>query len=541
MKGIMQDWPLTVDRILEHANRINPTREVVTRRVEGDIVRTNYAAIYNGAKRVSNALIDEGIKLGDRVATLGWNSDRHMETWYGAMGIGAVLHTINPRLHPDQIAWIANHAEDRILVYDKTFIPIVDAIKDKLETVEKFILYAGPDTMAETAVGAVDYDSWVKGRSTECRWGDFPEDTASSLCYTSGTTGDPKGVLYQHRTNVLHTLITMNKDAMGMGASDVVLPVVPMFHANAWGLTFSCPATGANMIMPGAGMDGASIFELLDTEKVTITAAVPTVWLGLLQHLQSNDLKLPHLKKVIIGGSAVPEAILRAFEHDYDVEVIHAWGMTETSPLGTLGTLPPNLEEQDVDTRMKQKLKQGRPPFGVELRVVDEDGKVMEHDGATSGKLQVRGAAIAGGYFKGAGGNVLDEDGFFDTGDVAHIDEFGTIQITDRAKDVIKSGGEWISSIDLENISIGHPKVANAAAIGVYHPKWDERPLLIVQAKEGESPTKDELLANLEGKIAKWWMPDDVQFIDSIPLGATGKINKLALREQFKDYKLPTV
>ena len=541
MKGIMQDWPLTVDRILEHANRINPTREVVTRRVEGDIVRTNYAAIYNGAKRVSNALIDEGIKLGDRVATLGWNSDRHMETWYGAMGIGAVLHTINPRLHPDQIAWIANHAEDRILVYDKTFIPIVDAIKDKLETVEKFILYAGPDTMAETAVGAVDYDSWVKGRSTECRWGDFPEDTASSLCYTSGTTGDPKGVLYQHRTNVLHTLITMNKDAMGMGASDVVLPVVPMFHANAWGLTFSCPATGANMIMPGAGMDGASIFELLDTEKVTITAAVPTVWLGLLQHLQTNDLKLPHLKKVIIGGSAVPEAILRAFEHDYDVEVIHAWGMTETSPLGTLGTLPPHLEEKDVDTRMKQKLKQGRPPFGVELRVVDEDGKVMGHDGATSGKLQVRGAAIAGGYFKGAGGNVLDEDGFFDTGDVAHIDEFGTIQITDRAKDVIKSGGEWISSIDLENISIGHPKVANAAAIGVYHPKWDERPLLIVQAKEGESPTKDELLANLEGKIAKWWMPDDVQFIDSIPLGATGKINKLALRDQFKDYKLPTV
>ena len=541
MKGIMQDWPLTVDRILEHANRINPTREVVTRRVEGDIVRTNYAAIYNGAKRVSNALIDEGIKLGDRVATLGWNSDRHMETWYGAMGIGAVLHTINPRLHPDQIAWIANHAEDRILVYDKTFIPIVDAIKDKLETVAKFILYAGPDTMAETAVGAVDYDSWVKGRSTECRWGDFPEDTASSLCYTSGTTGDPKGVLYQHRTNVLHTLITMNKDAMGMGASDVVLPVVPMFHANAWGLTFSCPATGANMIMPGAGMDGASIFELLDTEKVTITAAVPTVWLGLLQHLQTNDLKLPHLKKVIIGGSAVPEAILRAFEHDYDVEVIHAWGMTETSPLGTLGTLPPHLEEKDVDTRMKQKLKQGRPPFGVELRVVDEDGKVMGHDGATSGKLQVRGAAIAGGYFKGAGGNVLDEDGFFDTGDVAHIDEFGTIQITDRAKDVIKSGGEWISSIDLENISIGHPKVANAAAIGVYHPKWDERPLLIVQAKEGESPTKDELLANLEGKIAKWWMPDDVQFIDSIPLGATGKINKLALRDQFKDYKLPTV
>ena len=541
MQGIMQDWPLTVDKIIEHANRINPTREVVTRRVEGEIVRTNYAAIYQGAKRVSNALIDEGINLGDRVATLGWNSDRHMETWYGAMGIGAVLHTINPRLHPDQIAWIANHAEDRILVYDKTFIPIVDAIKDKLETIEKFILYAGPDTMADNAVGAFDFDSWVKGRATECKWGDFPEETACSLCYTSGTTGDPKGVLYQHRTNVLHTLITMCKDAMGMGGADVVLPVVPMFHANAWGLTFSCPATGANMIMPGAGMDGASIYELLDTEKVTITAAVPTVWLGLLQHMQANDLKLPHLKKVIIGGSAVPEAILRAFEQDYEVEVIHAWGMTETSPLGTLGTLPPHLDTADVDVRMKQKLKQGRPPFGVELRVVNDDGEVIENDGATSGKLQVRGAAIASGYFKGAGGNVLDEENFFDTGDVAHIDEFGTIQITDRAKDVIKSGGEWISSIDIENISIGHPKVANAAAIGVYHPKWDERPLLIVQAKEGESPTKEDLLANLEGKIAKWWMPDDVQFVDSIPLGATGKINKLALRERFKDYKLPTV
>lgn len=540
MKGIMQDWPLTVDKILEHANLINPTREVVTRRVEGDIVRTNYANIYQGAKRVSNALIDEGIKLGDRVATLGWNSERHMETWYGAMGIGAVLHTINPRLHPDQIAWIANHAEDKILVYDKTFIPIVDAIKDKLETVKTFILYAGPDTMAENAVGAVDYDSWIKDRSTDCRWGDFPEDTASSLCYTSGTTGDPKGVLYQHRTNVLHTLITMTKDAMGMGASDVVLPVVPMFHANAWGLTFSCPATGANMIMPGAGMDGASIYELLDTEKVTITAAVPTVWLGLLQHMQANNLKLPHLNKVIIGGSAVPEAILRAFEQEYEVEVIHAWGMTETSPLGTLGTLPPHLETSDTDVRMRQKLKQGRPPFGVELRVVSDNGEVINNDGETSGKLQIRGAAIAAGYFKGAGGNVLDDEGFFDTGDVAHIDEFGTIQITDRAKDVIKSGGEWISSIDLENISIGHAKVANAAAIGVYHPKWDERPLLIVQAKEGESPSKEELLANLEGKIAKWWMPDDVQFVESIPLGATGKINKIALREQFKDYKLPT-
>jgi len=390
------------------------------------------------------------------------------------------------------------------------------------------------------SVGAISYESWIKGQAQTCRWGDFPEDTACGLCYTSGTTGNPKGVLYSHRSNVLHTLISMSKDAMGMGGEDVVLPVVPMFHANAWGLALSCPATGANMVMPGAHMDGASIYELLDTEKVTITAAVPTVWLGLLGYLRENDLKLPHLKKVVIGGSAIPENILRAFEIDYEVDVIHAWGMTETSPLGTLGTLPPHMMGADIDTRMSQKLKQGRPPFGVELKVVDDDNKEQPRDGKTSGRLLVSGAAVAAGYFKGDGGNVLDENGFFDTGDVANLDEYGTMTITDRAKDVIKSGGEWISSIDIENIAVGHDKVANAAAIGIYHPKWDERPLLIIQAQPGETPTKEEVLGALKGKIAKWWTPDDVQFVDEIPLGATGKINKLALREQFKDYKLPT-
>ncbi|MEM0985210.1 MAG: long-chain-fatty-acid--CoA ligase [Pseudomonadota bacterium] len=540
MKGMMQDWPLTVDKVLSHANAINPTREVVTRRVEGNIVRTTYGDIYGRSKQVSNALKDEGLSFGDRVATLGWNSARHMEAWYGTMGIGLVLHTVNPRLHPDQIAWILNHAEDKVLIFDKTFQPIVEAIKDKLETVKTFVIFAGPDTMPENTLGAVPFDLWIDGRSTECTWGDFPEDTACGLCYTSGTTGNPKGVLYSHRSNVLHTLITMSKDAMGMGASDVVMPVVPMFHANAWGLAFSCPSTGASMVMPGAQMDGASIYELLDGEKVTITAAVPTVWLMLLTYLRENDLKLPHLRKVIIGGSAIPEAILRAFEQDYEVDVIHAWGMTETSPLGTLGTLPPHLESADVDTRMAQKLKQGRPPFGVELKVVDDAGAELPRDGQAAGKLLVRGAAIAGGYFKGDGGNVLDEHGFFDTGDVANMDAFGTMQITDRAKDVIKSGGEWISSIDIENIAVGHPKVANAAAIGIYHPKWDERPLLIIQPNPGESPSKEEVLGQLDGKIAKWWTPDDVAFVDEIPLGATGKINKLALREQFKDYTLPT-
>jgi len=540
MLGIMQDWPLTVDKILEHARLQNGTREIITRRVGGQIVRTTYADVYNQAKQVSNALKAGGIGLGDRVATLGWNSARHMATWYGAMGIGAVLHTINPRLHPEQIAWIANHAEDKVLVFDTTFLPIIEAVKDHLQTIKTFVIYCDEAGLPENSVGAIAYDSWIAGQSTEVRWGDFPEDTACGLCYTSGTTGNPKGVLYSHRSNVLHTLVTMGKDAMGMGGDDVVLPVVPMFHANAWGLALSCPATGANMVMPGAQMDGASIYELLDTEKVTITAAVPTVWLGLLGYLRENDLKLPHLKKVIIGGSAIPEAILRAFEIDYEVDVVHAWGMTETSPLGTLGTLPPHLMDADIDTRMTQKLKQGRPPFGVELKVVDDDGVEKPRDGESSGRLLVRGAAVASGYFKGDGGDVLDENGFFDTGDVANLDQFGTMTITDRAKDVIKSGGEWISSIDIENIAVGHEKVANAAAIGIYHPKWDERPLLIIQAQPGETPTKEEVLSTLEGKIAKWWTPDDVQFVDEIPLGATGKINKLALREQFKDYKLPT-
>ncbi|MCF6329514.1 MAG: AMP-binding protein, partial [Henriciella sp.] len=418
--------------------------------------------------------------------------------------------------------------------------PIVEAIKDKLETIKTFVIYAGADDMPENTLGAVAYDIWIDGRSQQVRWGDFPEDTACGLCYTSGTTGNPKGVLYSHRSNVLHTLVTMSKDAMGMGADDVVLPVVPMFHANAWGLALSCPAAGANMVMPGAQMGGASSYELLDTEKVTITAAVPTVWLLLLAYLRENSLKLPHLKRVIIGGSAVPENILRAFEVEFEVDVVHAWGMTETSPLGTLGTLPPHLMNADIETRMAQKLKQGRPPFGVELKVVNDAGEELPRDGKSAGTLLVRGAAIAAGYFKGDGGNVLNEDNWFDTGDVANIDEFGTMQITDRSKDVIKSGGEWISSIDIENFALAHPQVANAAAIGIYHPKWDERPLLIIQAAEGENPTKEDILASLEGKIAKWWTPDDVQFIDDIPLGATGKINKLALREHFKDYKLPT-
>jgi fatty-acyl-CoA synthase len=387
--------------------------------------------------------------------------------------------------------------------------------------------------------GAIDYESWIESHSAEAKWGGFDENTAAGLCYTSGTTGNPKGVLYSHRSNVLHTLLTMQKDVMGLGARDVILPVVPMFHANAWGVALSAPAAGAKLVMPGAKMDGASIYELLETESVTFSAAVPTVWMMLLQHLESTNSKLSTLKKVAIGGSAVPERIMRMFEEKYGVEVLHAWGMTETSPLGTLGSLGPDADTMTHDEKIKTKLKQGRPPFGVEIKIL-RDGAEAPRDGETFGNLVVRGAAIAAGYFKGEGGNILDQDGFFDTGDVATIDTAGFMQITDRAKDVIKSGGEWISSIDVENVAVGAPGVAVAAVIGKYHPKWDERPLLIIECAKGATATKEDILAYLDGKIAKWWMPDDVQFVEAIPLGATGKINKLALRETFATYDLPT-
>ncbi len=540
MNGLMQDWQLTSDKILEHALRNHGHREVVTRSTAGPIVRKTYAQIHADAFKVSEALLGRGIKVSDRVATLAWNTDLHLETWYGTMGIGAVLHTVNPRLHPDQIAWIMNHAEDTAMFFDSTFLPIIQAIHDKVPSVKFWVLYG--DVPADVNIpNLISYSQFMAGMSgAGVKWGQFDENLACGLCYTSGTTGNPKGVLYSHRSNVLHTMIGMQRDALGMGVNDVILPVVPMFHANAWGIAFSAPAVGSKIVMPGAQMDGASIYELLSTEKVTISAAVPTVWLMLQQHLEQNGLDLPHLDRVVIGGSAVPESILRGFEDKYNVEVIHAWGMTETSPLGSLGSMTPEVAAMERDEQISYKLKQGRPPFGVEMKITDDDGKALPHDGKTAGKLWVRGPAIAGAYFKGDGGEILDDEGFFDTGDVSNIDELGYMQITDRAKDVIKSGGEWISSIDLENFAVGHPAVANAAAIGILHPKWDERPLLIIQLKEGQTATKEEILTSLEGKIAKWWMPDDVAFVDEIPLGATGKINKLALRERFKDYKLPT-
>jgi fatty-acyl-CoA synthase len=541
MLGLMQNWPLTVDRILDHARDWHGQAEVVSRSVEGPVVRTTYAQIHDRAKRLSNALLGLGVKPGERVATLAWNTARHMEAWYAIMGIGAVCHTLNPRLFADQLCYIINHAEDRIILTDLTFLPVLLENRAKMPSVRQFIVLTDEDHLAKVeSGGALAYETLIAQHAPDAVWGGFDENTAAGLCYTSGTTGNPKGVLYSHRSNFLHTLVTLQADVMGLSNRDVILPVVPMFHANAWGIALSAPAVGAKMVMPGAKMDGASIHELLETEGVTFSAAVPTVWQMLLQHLQSTGEKLTTLKRVVIGGSAVPEALVRAFRDDYGVGITHAWGMTETSPLGTQSTQSARTAALPPDEQLRFQLKQGRPPVAVQLKLTDDAGKPLPHDGTTFGRLKIKGPFIVREYFKAEGGQILDEDSFFDTGDVATIDDYGFMQITDRAKDVIKSGGEWISSIEIENLAAGHPKSALAAVIGVAHPKWDERPLLLVKLKDGASATKEEYLAFLDGKIAKWWMPDDVMFVDEIPLGATGKIDKKLIRQQLAGYELPT-
>lgn len=541
MKGLMQDWPLRVSTLIDHAARFHGDREIVTRSIEGPITRTTYREVHLRARKVAQALTKLGIKEGDIVATMAWNTARHLEAWYGIMGMGAVCHTLNPRLFAEQLVYIINHAEDKIIFVDLTFVPILEAIADKLPNVKSYVIMTDRAHMPETKLpNALCFEEIVEAEDGNFKWAEVDENAACGLCYTSGTTGNPKGVLYSHRSNVLHSMAANMGDALGMKSTDSILPVVPMFHANAWGIAFAAPAVGAKIVMPGANMDGQSIYELLDTEKVTVTAAVPTVWLMLLQYLEKTGAELPALTRVVIGGSAAPRSMIEVFEQKYDVKVFHAWGMTEMSPMGTLGALKAGMEDWPLEKQIDVKVKQGRAIYTVEMKITDDDGNELPSDGKAFGHLMVRGPAIAGAYLKGEGGNILDKNGWFDTGDVATIDEQGYMQITDRAKDVIKSGGEWISSIEIENLAVGHPKVAEAAVIGIAHPKWDERPLLIVVAKEGEAPTKDEILRYMEGKIAKWWMPDDVAFVDEIPHTATGKIQKLTLREQFKDYKLPT-
>src|ERR1700738_2848680 len=539
MLGLMQEWPLLCHRIIDHAALNHADRPIVTRSVEGDIHSTNYAEIRTRALRVAQRLERDGIRLGDRVATLAWNTWRHFEAWYGIMGIGAIYHTVNPRLFPEQIAWIVNHAEDRMMLLDLTFISLVEKLAAQMPTIERYVVLTDAMHMPATALkNAVPYEEWIGEADVDFTWKTFDENTAAGMCYTSGTTGNPKGVLYSHRSNVLHGLMANNADVMGLTSRDVALPIVPMFHANTWSINFSAPISGASLVLPGPKLDGASIYELLDRYKVTCSAGVPTVWLMLLQHLAATGNKLPYLKKIVIGGSACPRAMTKTFQDVYGVEVIHAWGMTEMSPLGTVCTMKPSYAGLTGEERLDIEQMQGHTPFLVEMKITDDTGKRLPWDGKTFGRLKVRGPAVARGYY-GEEDSILDEEGFFDTGDVATIDRHGYMRITDRSKDVIKSGGEWISSIDIENLAIGHPKVAEAAVIGVRHTKWDERPLLVLVLKPGVSATREEILDFMQGKIASWWMPDEIVFVDEIPHTATGKIQKTVLRERFKNFVLP--
>ncbi len=547
MLGQMQSQPLLISTLIVHAERHHASGEIVSRRVEGDIHRSNWGQIAARSRKVANALNALDLSFGDRVATLAWNGYRHLELYFGVSGTGHVLHTLNPRLHPEQLTWIVNHAEDKVVCFDMTFLPLVKAVAAKCPTVKHWIALCDADKLpADTGLpGLQSYEAWIATQPDTYHWPTFDENSASSMCYTSGTTGNPKAALYSHRSTILHAFTAALPDALSLSARDSVLPVVPMFHVNAWGLPYSAAATGCKLVFPGPAMDGKSIYDLLESEKVTMAAGVPTVWQMLLGHLQANNLKFSTLKSTVIGGSACPPAMMKAFNDQYGVAVIHAWGMTEMSPLGTVCSLKNAQKALPAEEQHKVLLKQGRAVFGVDMKIVNEAGEELPWDGKAYGDLLVRGPWIIASYYKGEGGDPLRYDaqgqGWFPTGDVATIDADGFMQITDRSKDVIKSGGEWISSIDVENIAMAHPAVAMAACVGMRHPKWDERPIVVVVKKPGAEVTREELLAFFEGKTAKWQIPDDVVFVDAIPLGATGKMQKMTLRQQLKDYVLPGV
>ena len=547
MLGLMQDQPLLISNMIEYADRHHGDGEIVSRRVEGDIHRYTWSDVARRSRQVANALDGMNLAFSDRIATLAWNGYRHLELYFGVSGTGRVLHTINPRLHPDQVAWIANHAEDQVLCFDMTFLPIIQAVHSKCTTVKQWIALCDSDKLpADTGIpGLVSYESWMGQQSTAYTWPVFDENSASSMCYTSGTTGNPKAALYSHRSTTLHAYAAAMPDVMCISARDAILPVVPMFHVNAWGIPYSAALTGAKLVFPGSGMDGKSIYELIEGEGVTFAAGVPTVWQMLLTHMKPQGLRFSKLNRTVIGGSACPPAMINAFRDDYNVDVLHAWGMTEMSPLGTLCTLKNKHLDLPKDEQMKILLKQGRAIYGVDMKIIDDAGNDQPHDGKAYGDLLVRGPWVVANYYRGEGGSPLVKDAngleWFPTGDVATIDADGFMQITDRSKDVIKSGGEWISSIGIENIAVAHPAVLMAACIGVKHPKWDERPIVVVVKKPDGQVNREELLSFYEGKTAKWQIPDDVLFVDSIPIGATGKLLKTKLREQLKDYVLPTL
>ena len=542
MFGLMQQQSLLISSLIEFANRHHGDGEVVSRRVEGDIHRYTWADVANRSRQMANAL--DGLKLaqGARIATLAWNGYRHLELYFGVSGSGRVLHTLNPRLHPDQVVWIANHAEDEILCFDMTFLPLVQAVHAKCTTIKHWVAMCDQDKLPTDSgiPNLTSYETLIAGHATHYTWPQLDENTASSMCYTSGTTGNPKAALYSHRSTLLHAYAAALPDVMCISARDSILPVVPMFHVNAWGIPYSAAMTGAKLVFPGPALDGKSIYELIEAEKVTFAAGVPTVWQMLLSHMKPNALNFSSLKRTVIGGSACPPAMIDAFRESYGVDVLHAWGMTEMSPLGTLCTLKNKHLDLPEEAQMKLRLKQGRCIFGVDMKIVNEAGESLPHDGKTYGDLLVKGPWIIREYYKQEGPSPL-LDGWFPTGDVATIDEDGFMQITDRSKDVIKSGGEWISSIDIENIAMAHPEILMAACIGMPHPKWDERPVVCVVKKPGAELSAADLLKFYEGKTAKWQIPDDVIFVDAIPLGATGKMLKTKLRTQLTEYKLPNL
>ena len=541
MLGLMQSQELLISSLIDFAERHHGDAEIVSRRVEGDLHRTTYKDVARRSRQVANALDRLDLAFSDRVATLAWNGYRHLEMYFGVSGTGRVLHTLNPRLHPDQVVWIANHAEDQVLCFDLSFLPIIKAVHARCTTIKHYIALCDADALpGDTGIpGLQSYEAWMGAQPSTYTWPSFDENSASSMCYTSGTTGNPKAALYSHRSTVLHAFAVALPDSLSLSARECIMPVVPMFHVNAWGLPYAAAMTGAKMVFPGPAMDGKSIYDIIEAEGVLCAAGVPTIWQMMLTHMEANGLRFNTLKRTVIGGSACPPAMISTFNEKYGVEVIHAWGMTEMSPLGTSCILKSKHLAMSAEDQMKVRLKQGRGIFGVDMKIVDGEGRELPWDGKAYGDLLVKGPWIISDYFKGEGGSPL-VDGWFPTGDVATIDPDGYMQITDRSKDVIKSGGEWISSIDVENIAMAHPAVAMAACIGMKHPKWDERPIVAVVKKPGAEVTREELIAFYEGKTAKWQIPDDVVFVDAIPLGATGKMMKTRLRDVLKDYKLPT-
>ncbi len=539
MNGNMMQMPLLISALIRHADRYHGDVEIVSRTAADEIHRYTYRDLHRRSRQLANALLALDVRPSSRIGTLAWNTHRHLELYFATSGIGAVINTVNPRLFQEQIEYIVNHAEDEIVFFDLPFAPLVEKIASRCRRVRAWVALCDRAQMPACALPLSCYEELVAAQSDDYSWPQFDENTAASLCYTSGTTGNPKGVLFAHRSTLLHTFGICLPDSLAVSSRDVILPVTPMFHVFSWGLPYAACMVGAKQVLPGAQLDGASLYQLFEKEAVTFTSGVPTVWLGLLQFLEQQNVTLSTLKRVVIGGAACPPAMIDKFAA-LGIEVIHAWGMTETSPVSTANQPKAKHLALPADELRKLRTKQGRPGFGVDLKIVDNEGRELPRDGVAFGDLMVRGPWVAAGYFKGDGGDVL-RDGWFPTGDVATLDADGFVQITDRSKDVIKSGGEWISSIDVENVAIAHPAVAEAAVIGVAHPKWDERPLLVLVRKEGQDVSREQMLDFLRGKLAKWWLPDDVVFVDSLPHTATGKLSKLTLRQQLRDYRWPDV